>query len=248
MKKIPMIAIAIFIALLSHANTKHADRLFEKWEYYKAAKLYEKTAEKHPTQDIYYKLGECYQKMHRYSEAVAAYDKVNSMGHYENVSFYLDYGLMLKTSKRYTDAKIAFIMYSRMAPSDIKGQFYASSCDTIANDGQTVFPITVSAIGSLNSTSSDLCPIFYKNGLVFVSSREVGGHSKIYGWDGEHYLDIMYAKKGSGDTSFTSIAPMESSLLNGGYHNGPVCFSRNFDTIYFNRVSKELKGKKKRTL
>src|SRR5581483_8759206 len=36
--------------------------------------------------------------------------------------------------------------------------------------------------------------------------------------------------------------------LNKTYHNGPVTFSKNYDTIYFNRVSKELKGKEKRTL
>ena len=104
MKKILILTIAVLLSALAPAQTKKADRLFEKWEYFKAAKLYEKAAAKKPTQDVYYKLGECFQKMYMYKEAQSAYDKVNAMGTYSNAAFYLDYGLILKTSERYLSA------------------------------------------------------------------------------------------------------------------------------------------------
>src|ERR1700728_3524234 len=104
MKTIYMIAIALMLVMFANASTKHADRLFDKWEYYKAAQLYEKESEKNPTQYVYYRLGQCYQKMHRYNEAVVAYDKVNSMGTFNDASFYLNYGLVLKSNRRYTEA------------------------------------------------------------------------------------------------------------------------------------------------
>ncbi len=249
MKRILTIAIAVLITASCFAQVKRADRLYAKWDYCKAAHLYEKAAAKHPDQATYYKLGECYQKMHRYADATRAYDEVNKIGHYDNAAFYLDYGLMLKASGRYANAKDAFIMYNQMMPSDQRGQFYASSCDTIIKDQQYDLPIKVAGVSSLNSQSSDLCPVPYKDGIVFISSREANGFgSKIYKWDGEHYLHVFYAKKGNTDTSFSNVAPIQSSVVNEKYHNGPVCFSKNFDTIYINRVSKELKGEKKRTL
>ena len=249
MKKIQIVTLAILISLFATAQTRKADTLFARWEYFKAAKLYEKAAIKNPTQDVYYKLGECYQKMHRYNDAVTAYDKVNGLGHYNNTGFYLNYGLVLKTKERYTDAKVAFKMYADMAPSDTRGVFYMNSCDTILKDHQFDMPVTVIAVSSLNSNSSDLCPMLYKDGVVIISSRKADGHgSKIYNWDGENYLHVFYAKKGKNDTSFGSVTPIESDLINRPYHNGPVCFSRNFDTIYFNSVNKDLKGKKKKTL
>jgi outer membrane protein OmpA-like peptidoglycan-associated protein len=249
MKKILIIAIAGLISVFASAQTKKADSLFAKWNYFKAAQLYAKTADKKPSQDIYFHLGQCYQKMCRYKEAVAAYDKANAFGHNANAAFYLNYGLMLKTSERYADAKVAFSMYSSMMPSDAKGQFYLSSCDVVTDDKKNELPITIKAVSALNSNAADLCPVIYKDGIVFISSRKADGHgSKIYGWDGENYLDIFYAKKGGNDTNFGKAAPIEGKPINKKYHNGPVCFSKNFDTIYFDRVSKELRGKEKKTL
>jgi outer membrane protein OmpA-like peptidoglycan-associated protein len=249
MKKISLLAIAILIWSLAPAQTKKADRRFAKWEYFKAAKLYEKAVAKSPTQNEYYKLGQCYQKMFRYKEAQSAYDKVNAMGHYSDASFYLNYGLILKTNERYTEAKAAFNMYTSMMPSDAKGEFYASSCDVVVEDHKYDIPITITGVSSLNSNSADLCPVFYKDGIVFISSRKADGHSsKIYSWDGENYLDVFYTKRGKNDTGFGKATPIESNLINKKYHNGPVCFSKNFDTIYFSSVSKELKGNMKKTL
>lgn len=249
MKKILTIAIAVLLSVFASAQTKKADTLFAKWDYFKAAQCYASEAAKNPSQNIYYKLGQCYQKMNRYKEAAAAYDKVNAMGHFANAGFYLNYGLILKTNERYAEAKDAFKTYAGMMPSDPRGNFYMSSCDVVMEDHKSDLPITITAVSSLNSKGDNFCPVLYRDGIVFVSSRETGDHdSRIYGWNGEYYLDIYYAKKGESDTSFGDAGPIESNLLNKGYHNGPVSFSKNFDTIFFNCVRKELKGQEKKTL
>jgi len=249
MKRILAIAIIVLTSVTINAQIRKADRLYANWDYNRAAQLYERAAAKKPNQDVYYKLGECYQKMHRYKDAVTAYDKVSALGHDTNPSFYLNYGLMLKANERYSDAKNAFSMYSEMVPSDTKGQFYASSCDTVIKDHEYDLPITITSVTSLNSGSADMCPMLYKDGMVFISSRKAPDHgSKIYGWDGEYYLHVFYAKRGTNDTNFTNVAPLEGHVVNRKYHNGPVCFSQNFDTIYFNSVNKDLKGHEKKTL
>jgi len=97
MKKSLITFVAILICTIAFANTRKADRLFERWEYFKAAALYEKAAAKHPSADVHYKLGECYMKMNKYSEAQKWYDKVNQAGPYASAQFYLNYGLVLNS-------------------------------------------------------------------------------------------------------------------------------------------------------
>ena len=216
MKTIKTMTIAFLFTGFALAGTNHADRLFNQWKYYKAAELYQKAAKKKATQDVYYKLGQCYQKMHKYTDAVWAYKKVDSMGHYNKASFYLNYGLVLKANERYHTAKKAFATYSKMLPNDNRGDFYFNSCDTVIKDIPTNLPIRVSEVSSLNSNASDLCPVLYKKGIVFVSSRQAAKHgTKKYDWDNEYYLDIFCAKKGKNDTTFANVAPIDSSLING---------------------------------
>src|ERR1700722_17346111 len=108
MKKTLLTLITVSCSLIAIAQTDKADKLYNNWDYYGASQLYEKQTQTTPTADVYFKLGECYRNMSKYPEALKAYDKVNSMGEYKNPMFYLYYGLMLKTSERYDDAKASF--------------------------------------------------------------------------------------------------------------------------------------------
>src|ERR1039458_1892657 len=107
MKTICIIIIATLFCTMAIAKTKKADRLFDRWDYCRAAKLYEKEAAKHPGADIYYKLGECYRNMNLHIEEQAAYDKVNAAGIYCKPEFYLNYGQVLRTNGKNDQAKIA---------------------------------------------------------------------------------------------------------------------------------------------
>lgn len=229
-------------------QTKKADRLFEKWEYYEAAKLYEKAVEEDPSSDNYYKLGQCYQKMFRFEDAVAAYDKVNASGTYSRADFYLNYGLMLKTNERYEDARAAFAKYSTMAPGDARGQIYLASIDIVLDDLQKPVPVTVSNVESINTDAAAFSPVVYDGGIVYASNGPSADGSKTFAWTGKNFLDISYAKRGSSDTDFGVSSSFNSSEVNNKYHDGPASFSKNFDTVYFNRVSRELKGAEKRTI
>ncbi len=63
MKKTYILIIAVLFSTMAIAQTPKADLLFDNWEYLRAAKLYEIEAAKHPSADVYFKLGECYRKM-----------------------------------------------------------------------------------------------------------------------------------------------------------------------------------------
>ena len=98
MKKIITTLFAISFCIMAIAQTKKADRLFNNWEYFQAAALYEKEVASNPSPDIYYKLGQCYQKMNKYSDALRCYNKVNEAGPYTDAQFYIKYGQILKNT------------------------------------------------------------------------------------------------------------------------------------------------------
>lgn len=231
------------------ANTKKADRLFNNWEYFKAAELYKKEAAKNPSADVYYKLGESYRMMNSYKQLEqAADDKVNSYGTYKIPEFYLNYGQVLKNNGKNEEAKAAFRKYAELVPNDPQGNFYYSSMDIIKNDHEWDEPIKVENVSELNSSNADYSPVKYKDGIVFTTARKTSGHSKIYSWTGANYLDLYYAKSTSDKLKFENIAPFGGKINNKKYHDGPACFNANYDTIYVSRVDKTLRGKMKRTL
>src|ERR1039457_5108002 len=151
MKTLCIIIITTLFCTTAIAKTKKADRLFDRWDYYRAAKLYEKKAAKHPGADIYFKLGECYRKMNLYIEEQAAYDKVNAAGNYNKPEFYLNYGQVLKTNGKNDQAQIAFNKYSELMPSDSRGKFFSESIDIVADDHQWDEPVAVSNVAPLNT-------------------------------------------------------------------------------------------------
>ncbi len=248
MKQKTLLFIAALFCMTAMAKTPKADRLFERWEYFRAAKLYEKEAAKHPSADIYFKLGECYRKMNKYKEEQAAYDRVNASGTYSKPEFYLNYGQVLKNNGKYAEAKIAFAKYNELVPSDPRGKFFGESLDIVTADHQFDQPVKMRDVLSLNTNDAEFCPVPYRNGIVFTSSRKTSGHDKTFGWTGSNYYDLYFAKKGGNDSTFTDVVAFGGKTLDKTFHDGPACFTRNFDTIYTSRVAKDLKGDQRKTL
>ncbi len=248
MKRISIIIIAALLSMTSYAQTKKADQLYERWDYFRASKLYEKEAEKNPSADIYFKLGETYRKMNLYKEQLAAYDKVNAAGTYSKPEFYLKYGEALKNNGKYDQAKVAFDKYNQLMPSDPRGKFYSASIDIVKEDHQWDEQIGFHNVAALNTSEAEFSPVLYKDGLVFATSRKSPGHSKIYGRTGGNYLDLYYAKIGDNATEFIDIETFGGKNIFKEYHGGPASFTKNFDTIYISRVAKDLKGKKRKSL
>jgi outer membrane protein OmpA-like peptidoglycan-associated protein/tetratricopeptide (TPR) repeat protein len=248
MRSIILIFIATFTSHYAIANEQKADRLYAHWEYYRAAKLYKQEASKHPSADLYFKLGECYRKMNLYKEEQDAFDKVNNYGTYCLPEFYLYYGQVLRTNGHNDLSSIAFDTYTKLVPSDRRGKFFNESIAIVAEDHKWDEVIHLVNLSSVNTVNAELCPVLYKDGIVFTSNRKAPGHNKIYGWTGSNYLDLYFARKDDGDTNFSKIMPFELENMINKYSNGPACFSKNFDTVYCSRVSREMKGAQKASL
>ncbi len=260
MKKIIITLLSVLLIVNAFAQVKKADRLYKDWRDARAAELYEKAIKKNPTPELYYKLGRCYQNIQSYDKALENYDKVNQTGPYPEAEFYLNYGLTLKNAGKYLQAKEAFKTYDKLNPSDKRGKFFMASCDVAIEDRKWDEPVTITNVDALNTKDADFCLVPYKDGMVFTSDRYSEDHEKIYGKTGGYYLNIFYVKNGGTCTDFSKAvllrdcsgfnepAPLQGKDINLAYHNGPVNFSKNYDTVFISRVKKDLTGEAKITL
>jgi outer membrane protein OmpA-like peptidoglycan-associated protein/tetratricopeptide (TPR) repeat protein len=233
----------LLLSIISQASTpSKADKLFEKNDFFRASELYKKSAAKHPSQELNFKLGQCYQNMNRYTDAEMSYSKVAAAGPYSNAVFYLDYGLVLKNNSKCEEAKAAFRKYDSLMPNDKRGKLYMNSCAVLAEDHKYDLPVTIANVKSLNTKYSDFGAVRYKDGVVFTSSRRSPTllDRQIDGWTGGFYTDVYYAKKGQKATDFGKASRLEENMVDLPFHDGSATFSRNFDTIYISRVMYDL--------
>ena len=107
----------------------------------------------------------------------------------------------------------------------------------------------ISNVPNINTVHSDFCPAFFKDELVFVSERSPDiVNFNTYSWDNQPYLNVYSTKmeKGAdGNTAFSKKVKSFSSRINTNYHDGPVCFNAEQNTMYLTRVNYVLNKKDK---
>ncbi len=249
MKKILIALLVTKLSIPVIAQEQRADKFADHNDYAAAARLYKKSADKHPNQKVNYKLGECYRKMNRYAEALASYDKVNAAGAFFDPQFYLNYGLILKNNNQYESAKASFRKYDSLVPSDPRGRMYLNSCDIVLEDHTWDLPIIIENVKGLNSEYSDFGAVPYKKGIVFTSTRRVPMNDRLFdGWTGGYFQDIFYAEKDSNTGVFGKATVLEENMIDLHFHDGPAFFSKNYDTIYISRVQYDLPRKLKKDM
>lgn len=242
MKTFYQMLLFTLICTAVHGNMYKADKMFERWEYSRAVKIYEKHAKRNPEPDTYYKIGLCYQKMNRYQQAEAAFRNVDTAGTYKDPEFYLHYGQVLQNNGKTAEAKSAFDRYDELKPGNTAAEFHRTSIDIVTEDHKYDEPIDMNNVAALNSENSDFALVKYREGFVFTSSRSNVRHTMTYHWNGQPYLDLYYATKNSNGVDFADAQPFDSKI-NQKYHDGPATFSADYNTMYFTRVERTLKNK-----
>ncbi|MFY0600888.1 MAG: OmpA family protein [Cyclobacteriaceae bacterium] len=86
----------------------------------------------------------------------------------------------------------------------------------------------------VNSDRADFSPAYYKDGIVFVSSREIEKllpQNKYY-WDESYYLDLYYTQNADSTEDYFSSF---SKRINTIYHEGPAVFFGDDKRMIFTR-------------
>lgn len=226
----------------SFAYTRLADSLFQHHHYADAARYYERAMKNSvDTTGLMLRIARSYERMNDVKQAEVWYSRAKAGGAAFTFIDLYEYAQVLLMQDKVAEA--ANILneipgadsdesFTHNLLLDIKNshKFYADSLDF------TVKPITA------NTPASEFAPAYYKDGLVFTSSREVAGSRRKYHWDGSSFLNLYYTKKLDQNTYATP--QLFNKELDSRYHDGPASFYDGGNRMILNRNKQiQLKGR-----
>jgi outer membrane protein OmpA-like peptidoglycan-associated protein len=251
MKRLIIILNIIAILLVNFAfaqeqlsKKQQADLLFNRYEYFNAARLYLGLAgKKNPDVKVLERLATCYQKMNAYSEAEQWYAKAAAAAKAAAITQY-HYAEVLLTNQKFEAAKAQYQVYAAKINGNTdagqpSGQLVAlkiASCDSAAVwlKGQSRF--TVNNAKGLNTKYADWgLNYFGKSGLVFTSERPTEDRQKFndtYKWTGNPWLKLFLANPEETVINELPIIRKEYSSFITDYHVGPMVWNATEDTAY----------------
>jgi outer membrane protein OmpA-like peptidoglycan-associated protein/tetratricopeptide (TPR) repeat protein len=230
------------------AQIKQANAFFDQFKFSKAVLMYKKATndkDEKIRKQATVRLADCYRLMNNAEQASLWYEKAIKFADIDPINYYFQ-GMSLRTLARYTEAEKAFLSYAEKVPSDFKGKIYAGYCNEIKQWEGFEPCAEIKNAGLINSIYSDFGPMFYKDGLIFTSDRDIDLiNDKNYLWTSYGYLDL-YSSGSLVGNDFWNGVTYPSKLpetFNQPYHDGPASFNYDYSEIYTTRT---LKGKLKK--
>ncbi|MEP4533656.1 MAG: OmpA family protein [Cyclobacteriaceae bacterium] len=204
-----------------------ANGLYNSFVYVKAIEEYKKAMEisDHETDFISLRIADSYRLINNNDEAFTWYSKVE--------------GKPIMTKQDKANYAQVLILHGDYRKAKQVAEEIGTSVERI-DQADKVSEIRIDTAAYfmenlvINSAEADFSPTYYKDGIVFVSSREIERilpQSKYY-WDESYYLDLYYTQNvDSTEDYFSSF----SKRINTYYHEGPAVFFGDDNKIIFTR-------------
>ncbi len=89
------------------------------------------------------------------------------------------------------------------------------------------------ANSEINSPLSDFAPMYYKDAIVFSSSRAPEfSEDAEYSWNNQPYLSILTAKRDTTTGKLMDVQKFHKNIQS-SYHEGTLTYSSDYKTVYF---------------
>lgn len=196
-----LLAFIILIAQQTFAQSsrlKAANRSFENMSYIEAIRNYEDylgTAKSGTPEmkETLTKLAYSYRKVQDSRNAERVYAEL--INHYNKdleSEIYLYFAQALANNGKYKESQKMYSRYGQEQTTDMRGRRFTVAYMDNSHFYQDSATYKVDYLYSLNSRQSDFSPMYYKNGLVFVSAREEGGAIKrVFMQNQTPFLDLF---------------------------------------------------------
>lgn len=249
-KNILFLILAIFLSgnLTLMAQLKQANLLFDQFKFSKAVPFYKKAvSDKNEAirKLATCRLADCYRMMNNAEQASLWYANSVIFTEVEPINYYY-LGMSLRTLAKYSEAEKAFQKYAEKVPLDFKGKLYAEYCNEIMLWKDFSPCAEVKNAGVLNSAYSEFGSMFYKEGLIFTSDRDIDLiNDRNYLWTSFGYLDL-FSSHPLDNTDFwngMTIPIKLPNIFNQPYHDGPASFTSDFKEIFTTRTTKDKQRK-----
>lgn len=236
----------LFSATLSaqSAKQKRADKYYEAFAYVKAASIYEEIAQhKNPNDQVIKRLADSYNHSGNYMKAEEWYTKLYNENKADAEELY-NYSQVLKANGKESEAEKVLEKFHSIKSGDSRAvEFQKKKADLIKLKTEKPY-FSVSSIQG-NSAEADFSPVYWNDKVLFVSGRNSSlSNVSIHTWNEKPFLNLFVASHDA-NNNFNDIHKFEGSI-NTKYHEGPSCFTKDGNTLYFTR-NNYFKGKYKKS-
>ncbi|AUC75562.1 OmpA family protein [Olleya sp. Bg11-27] len=209
------------------------DKKYDKLSYVATTKELLKLVEKgNRTPEVYKKLANSYYFNSKMEDAAKWYGELFMLDAVVEYEYYYRYAMSLKAIGDYKSANATMTKFATYKPEDSRAILFSKSPNYLE---------TIEALSGdfelenldLNSRFSDFGTSFYKDGIVFASSR---GDGDLYKWNEQPFLDLYFKSDDS-----VAVVPF-SENLNTKFHESSTSFTKDGNTVYFTR-NNYFKGK-----
>ncbi len=236
-------------SVLAQKHSLRGDKYYDLNLFSDAIKYYQqdiRSRKKGVSEHAMQRLADCYRITGNFVKAEQTYEKILKKKR-NNPANFLNYGISLKSSAKYAEAKVQFLEYMKMKPEDPIGRVYLMSCDSAQKWLDETIGKEVKNLQHVNTPYSDFGPTLNRNEeLVFSSSRE-GTSRPLISFNGGRdirRIDLFSIKiKDIEDKKKERSTNKPFKTLNTPYHEGASCISANGRELYF---TKTVKGKRNR--
>ena len=211
-------------------KTKKANAAFESFAYDRAIERYDELGSS--TIDVMRKEALSYWRLNNTEEAELLFkDIVIAEGH--NAEDELNYALILRSNGKYEESEVWMSKYANLNANDLRGSLYMREKGSYRRLLKENKDFTINNL-DINSEQQDFSATFYKDQIVFASSREgVKSIHRRWNWNRLPFLDVYVADK---NTDNSLINPTRlSGKINKKFHEGPVAFNEAGDFMIFTR-------------
>jgi outer membrane protein OmpA-like peptidoglycan-associated protein len=227
------IFLLVSVAMIAQGGQmRKASDLYENMAYAEAIEVYQKLDD-HGVEDpeVVRNLAYSYWKVRDFGMAEQYFSRVMENSWNPEDSYV--YAEALKSNGKYDEAAEIMKSYHESTKSDRRAKMQIENADYVTDimSQQDRFTITNT---SLSTGHTEFCGAIYKDELVFVSSRNEGTAVKrTFKWTDEPFLDLFTAT--IDNTGGLSGIKLFEDPMNTRFHEGPLTFSADGNTVYFTR-------------
>jgi outer membrane protein OmpA-like peptidoglycan-associated protein len=210
------------------ANMRKANLLYSDKAYAEAIPFYEKALPANTDNKVLLaNLGDCYRLTKNTAGQIKVYGDLVNMPEPDPL-YTLFYAQALMENGEAEKAKPYFEKFN----VDSRGKQLASSLEKMKMYAKNADAYNVNLLG-FNSTENDFAAVMFRNDIVFMSARKKNDWIKReQGWTQGNFLHLYTTGKDFGEYSAPKLFMTD---LKSKFNDGPVSFSRDFNSIYFNR-------------
>lgn len=214
-----------------------ANALYKAGAYEDAGRIYARYLKRHKSLEASLQLARCHKALGQNVQAEARYTDVVFDPKVEPIH-YLEFGKHLKTMGKYGTAKGWFLKYVETSSDSVVGLKWARSCDLARGFRADSLAWAVSHTGEGNSKSSDISPVWYRNGVLFATNRQRGFFVRFFNSKSkEAFYDLYFAELGADGR--LGKPKYQRNNLNTRFHDGPIAVPPSENVAYITRTNTE---------